>query len=143
MTEPISNPVDEAIVRFIRRHHIMTLATLGEQAVWCSNLFYAYDRERNLLLFSSDADTRHTREMEAEPRVAASIVLETRMVGKLQGLQIEGIVQHGDEQARRLYLKRFPFAAVMELNIWQLRPTTLKLTDNTLGFGKKLQWRQS
>jgi len=141
--EPKSNPVDEAIVRFIGRHHVLTLATSGKQGIWCSNLFYAYDRERNRLLFSSDIGTRHAREMAADPQVAASIVLETRLVGKVQGLQIEGTVEPGDERARTLYLKRFPYAAVMDLHLWQLRPTCMKLTDNTLGFGKKLLWKQS
>lgn len=135
-------PVDEPIIRFIGRHHVLTLATADEEGVWCSNLFFAYDKAANRLIFSSGTDTRHARQMSRNPRVAASVVLETRLVGKVQGLQIEGSVEPADDTARTLYLKRFPYAAVMELLLWQLRPDQLKLTDNTLGFGKKLIWKR-
>ena len=42
---------------------------------------------------------------------------------------------------RRCYIKRFPYAAVAPLSLWMLRPKMMKLTDNTLGFGKKLIWQ--
>jgi uncharacterized protein YhbP (UPF0306 family) len=63
----------------------------------------------------------------------------------LQGLQIEGEVSLAEgadlEAARRAYLRRFPYATVMEQPLWILQPTLMKLTDNTLGFGKKLIWK--
>lgn len=93
--------------------------------------------------------TKHAVDAKINPHVAGSIVLETKVVGKVQGLQIRGIMQqvstlseeHG-ERARRVYLKRYPYAALMELELWTLEPTYLKLTDNTLGFGKKLIWHK-
>lgn len=136
------NPVDEAIVRFIGRHHVLTLATSDSEGLWCSNLFYAYDKADGRFVFASDDDTRHGRQMRENPRIAASIVLETRLVGKVQGLQIAGTVEPAGETARAVYLKRFPYASVMELRLWQLRPDLLKLTDNTLGFGKKRIWKR-
>jgi uncharacterized protein YhbP (UPF0306 family) len=82
--------------------------------------------------------------MSACGRIAAAIALETRVVGRLQGLQIEGEVRMAEgvelAAARRAYLKRFPYAAVMEQPLWILEPAMMKLTDNTLGFGKKLIW---
>jgi uncharacterized protein YhbP (UPF0306 family) len=80
--------------------------------------------------------------MVAQPKVAASILLETRIVGRIRGLQISGEVRPADEENRRLYLKRFPYTALADLHLWQLEPHELKLTDNTLGFGKKLIWRR-
>ena len=79
--------------------------------------------------------------MEANVNVALSIVLETRIVGRVQGLQITGIAMRGDDEAKSRYIKRFPYAAVAPLSLWMVRPTMLKLTDNTLGFGKKLIWQ--
>lgn len=79
--------------------------------------------------------------MLAERRVAASVVLETRIVGKVQGLQLCGTVARGDEEDKRRYLHRFPYAALAELTLWALVPDYLKFTDNTLGFGKKLIWK--
>lgn len=133
--------VDERIARFLSRHHVLTLATAADGAPYCANAFYVYDRRRNRLVFTSDLSTRHAREMLAERRVAASVVLETRVVGKVQGLQLCGTAARGDEEDKRRYLRRFPYAALAELTLWALTPDYLKFTDNTLGFGKKLIWK--
>ena len=136
------NPIDERFAKFIAKHHVLTVATVGEAAMpYVANCFYAYDRRRNLFIFTSAETTRHGREMAANSRVALSIVLETRIVGRVQGLQVEGIAERGDEEAKSHYLKRFPYAAVAPLELWMVRPTMFKLTDNTLGFGKKLIWQ--
>jgi uncharacterized protein YhbP (UPF0306 family) len=108
---------------------------------YVANCFYAYDAKRNLFIFTSDLATRHGAEMAADGRVALSIVLETRVVGRVQGLQIVGRAEHGDDEARKCYIKRFPYAAMADLEIWMVAPTMMKLTDNTLGFGKKLIWQ--
>ena len=134
--------IDERIVKFIKRHHVLTLATattVGEP--YCANAFYTYDTERNRFIFTSDDATRHVQDMLTNSRVAASVVLETRIVGKVQGLQICGTAMRGDETDRKAYLRRFPYAAAVgELHLWHIEPDFLKLTDNTLGFGKKLIW---
>ena len=132
--------VDKKNVAFIRRHHVLTLATSVEGEPYCAACFYAYDKERNRLIFTSDDTTRHAQQMIANAKVAIGITLETRVVGKVQGAQICGIAERGDEEDRRNYIKRFPYAAVAPLNIWAVVPTFIKLTDNTLGFGKKLIW---
>lgn len=132
--------INERFVRFLRRHHVLTLATAAEGAPYCSNAFYCYEKERNLIVFTSDPATRHAQEMERNPRIAASVVLETKIVGRVQGLQLCGTATRADETAKRAYLKRFPYAALAELTLWAIEPDFMKLTDNTLGFGKKLIW---
>ena len=133
--------VDKRITDFIKRHHVLTLATVSsEGAPYCAACFYAYDKERNRLIFTSDDSTRHAQQMLENKMVAIGITLETRIVGKVQGAQICGIAERGDEKDKATYIKRFPYAAVAPLNIWAVEPTFVKLTDNTLGFGKKLIW---
>jgi uncharacterized protein YhbP (UPF0306 family) len=135
----------EKIEAFIRRHHVMTLATVGaEGRPWTAHVFYAWSAAEKLFVFTTDTSTRHGAEIEADARVAAGIALETRTVGRVQGLQIEGEVRRAEgtelESARTAYLKRFPYAALVPLSLWVLEPSLMKLTDNTLGFGKKLIW---
>lgn len=122
-------------------------------------------------VFMCNPGTRHGAEMEANANVAAAIALETRVVGRLQGLQIEGVVRRAEGNAernaksdeaednaerdvkrnagsgdagnaRRAYLRRFPYAVAIEAQLWILEPTLMKFTDNTLGFGKKLIWEK-
>ena len=134
--------MDERFIKFIRKHHLLTLATVnGEGMPYVANCFYAYDKERNLFIFTSDTTTRHGKEMEENGNVALSIALETRVVGRIQGLQIVGKAQRGDSKAQATYIKRFPYTAVAPLSLWMVAPTMMKLTDNTLGFGKKLIWQ--
>lgn len=139
---------EKRIVRFVDRHHVMTLATVAAGQAWCSSLFYAYIEERNAFVVTSALSTRHAQEAASDPRVAASIVLESRTVGKLQGLQIEGTMAAASAtdfaaEARRAYIARFPYAVFADLDLWIITPTHLKLTDNRLGFGKKLTWKRS
>ena len=134
--------MDERFIKFIKKHHVLTLATVnGEGMPYVANCFYAFDTKRNLFVFTSDLATRHGAEMAANSSVALSIVLETRIVGRVQGLQVTGRALRGDDEARKCYIKRFPYAAAADLELWMVAPTMMKLTDNTLGFGKKLLWQ--
>lgn len=136
---------EKRITAFIRKHHVLTLATSADGMPWCANMFYAYLAERNLFVFTSDDHTRHISDARRNERVAVSIVLESRIVGRLQGLQAEGVIRPaGEDEAdvRKAYLKRFPYAAVADLHLWVVEPSMMKLTDNTLGFGKKLIWKK-
>ena len=134
--------MDERFIKFIKKHHVLTLATVNSEGMpYVANCFYAYDTKRNLFVFTSDLATRHGAEMAANSSVALSIVLETRIVGRVQGLQVTGRALRGDDEARKCYIKRFPYAAAADLELWMVEPTMMKLTDNTLGFGKKLVWQ--
>lgn len=127
----------------------MTLATSIDDQPYCANLFYAWSAAAESFVFTSGHTTRHGREALANQRVAASVVLETRVVGRVQGLQIMGEIipvdldSESGKEVRATYMKRFPYAAVAELHLWTLKPDFLKLTDNTLGFGKKLIWNRN
>lgn len=140
--EILQGSLPEAIIRFMGQHHVLTLATSDKEGLWCANCFYACNKKSGALIFTSSPETRHGEAMSTNPKVAASIVLETRIVGRIRGLQISGEVRPADEESQRLYLKRFPYTALADLHLWQLEPHELKLTDNTLGFGKKLIWRR-
>ena len=135
--------VDKRIVDFIKRHHVLTLATVSSEGEpYCAACFYAYDKERNRLIFTSDDSTHHAQQMLENNKVAVGITLETRIVGKVQGAQICGSVKPAQEGDKTLYIKRFPYALVADLTLWRLEIEYVKLTDNTLGFGKKLIWQK-
>ena len=139
----MSLPCDR-IVKFIRRHHVMTLATSVGGDPWCANLFYAYMPRENLFVFTSERSTKHAADALANNKVAGSIVLETKVVGRVQGVQLEGVMRGAAESgiagAKAAYLKKFPYAAAFPLELWTIEPTLMKFTDNTLGFGKKIIW---
>jgi uncharacterized protein YhbP (UPF0306 family) len=139
--------IDRKVIRFFRRHHVLTVATTVNNEPWCANCFYAYLEEENALVFTTDMDTRHGKEFVMNPLIAGSVVLETMVIGKIRGIQFQGQVSEPEgemlSKARKAYLKRFPPAILMDTHLWIVRLTHIKMTDNRLGFGKKVIWTQS
>lgn len=139
--------IDRVIVKFFRKHHVLTIATSVNNEPWCANCFYVYLEEENSLVFTTDRETRHGKEFLLNKDVAGSVVLETMIIGKIRGIQFRGIVSEVEEEissrAKNAYLKRFPPAALMDTHLWIVKLTHIKMTDNRFGFGKKLVWNAS
>ncbi len=140
----INESVPQKIVTFIEEHHVLTLATFGGDIPYCANCFYVYNKEDNCFICLSDTNTKHISDLLYLTKVAGSIVLETKTVGKIQGLQfnatIEQPLEDAYKKAKHLYLKKYPYAVLSNTQIWCIRPYFLKYTDNRLGFGKKIIW---
>jgi len=138
--------IDSKVIEFINEHHVLTLATSRNNEPYCANCFYVYLEDENVFVFTSDLETKHIQDVELQNKVAASIVLETKMVGKIQGIQLTGILFMPENELKqkisKAYLKKYPFAVLMKTTLWVLEPDFLKFTDNRLGFGKKLIWKK-
>jgi uncharacterized protein YhbP (UPF0306 family) len=138
--------IDSRFIKFFRKHHVLTIATAVENEPWCANCFYVYLEKENALVFTTDADTRHGKEFIKNPQVAGSVVLETMVIGKIRGIQFQGVVSEPEgellSKAKWAYLKRFPPAALMDTHLWIVKLTLIKMTDNRLGFGKKIIWTE-
>jgi uncharacterized protein len=136
--------IDSRITRFFRKHHVLTIATSVNDIPWCANCFYVYLEEENTLVFTTDGSTRHGREFIENPVVSGSVVLETMIIGKIRGIQFTGRISEPEglllDKAKSAYLKNFPVATLMDTRIWMVKLSHIKMTDNRLGFGKKLIW---
>lgn len=131
------------IERFVKKHHLLSLATVYED-VWCASLFYAFDSENIAFVVASDPETIHMDNVAKNSRISGTVALETKTVGKIQGIQFGGEMIRCDTAAQRdLYFKAFPYARIMNPTLWMIRLDEIKMTDNTLGFGKKLIWKRS
>ena len=138
---------DKIIIEFLKKHHVLTLATSVDNQPWCCNCFYAFLKEEMVLVFTSDEKTKHIQNSLQNCKVAGSVVLETSVVGKIQGIQLTGTLNESQgELATKVqltYLKRFPFAVLSNTKLWVFSIETAKMTDNRLGFGKKILWHRS
>ncbi len=138
---------EKRITDFLKEHHVLTLATnIGDES-WCSNCFYTYIDDEASFLFTSDSDTKHIQMGLENPNVSGSVVLETKVVGKIRGIQFTGELQKVENtehsKYRLKYLKKFPFAIIINTDLWIVKLNQIKMTDNRLGFGKKLYWNIS
>lgn len=139
------NTPNNRIVEFINKHHVLTLATCHNEEPWCASCFYVYMEDECSFVISSNFNTKHIQQASHNIIVAGSIVLETKAIGKIQGVQFQGIINQLQDQhlekARRAYIKRFPVALLKEDTLWSIDITLLKMTDNRLGFGEKIIWK--
>jgi len=83
----------------LRRHHLLSIATVSERGPWCASCFYAWDEENNTLVITSDPVTRHGAEFRSNPCVAGTIALETKRVGRIRGAQFTGTISEPEGDA--------------------------------------------
>jgi len=146
------NVFPKQIVDFIKEHHVLTLAVANDSDIWCSHAFYEFMEEELLFIITSEEKTRHIQLVtgsdadlgEGLKTVAGAIALETETIGLIRGLQFKAHISKCEEsylnRYRIKYLKRFPYAILKGGDMWLLKLTEVKFTDNRLGFGKKLCW---
>jgi len=129
----------EKITAFIEEHHVLSLATSFDDMPSVCSAFYVYDAQSFSFIIASSEETLHIEQAKQNPNVAGNILLETKEVGKIQGLQFFAIIQNlEDERLKKCYFKRFPYALTLLPKLWQIKVHRFKFTDNRLGFGKKI-----
>lgn len=134
----------DKIVSYIKANTVLTLCTARAGEPWAANAYYAFDATAMTLYVLTRLETRHGADMLENNRIAGTIASQQRNPARIRGLQwtaTAGMLAGAAEQAgRAVYDRRFPFARLQQAPLWALRLETLKLTDNTLGFGSKLRW---
>jgi uncharacterized protein YhbP (UPF0306 family) len=142
----------QGIEAFLDAYHVVSLATVGPAGPHACNLFYA--RDGLALVWMSDPDTRHSREIEAGSRVAATVAPDYADFATIKGVQIAGEAQRvadpGECQRLLALLEaRYPFlgqlaAAPPKLReayartaVYRLEPSRMVLIDNSKRFGHK------
>ena len=129
----------EKITAFIEEHHVLSLATSLDDMPSVCSAFYAYDAQSHSFVIASSEETLHIQQVKQNPKVAGNILLETKEVGKIQGLQFFASMHPlEDERLKKNYFQRFPYALALLPKLWQIEVSRFKLTDNRLGFGKKI-----
>lgn len=140
-TNILANSDLDKIDSFLAKHHVLSLATSSDGELSACNLFYAFDKAKLSFVVASSDDTTHIQNILKNPSVAGTVVLETKTVGKIQGVQFRGEFSRSqDKELEKLYFGSFPYALLMKPKLWIIKINYFKMTDNTLGFGKKIIW---
>jgi len=149
----------ERIARFLAARTTMTLATVGSDgAPAAAAVFYAHDDALNLY-FLSEERTQHGQNMLASPLVAATVQADGQDWRAIRGVQMRGtasLVAAGElAHAAAGYGRKYAFVATLlagsggpgvlagplsKARFWVLRPSWLRLIDNTVRFGFKEEW---
>ena len=130
----------QRVVAFIEKHHVMSLATTLNDALSVCSLFYVFDRDTNSFIVASSLETTHIKHIMSNENIAGNILLETKKIGEIKGLQFKGVfLPFSNSRLTKKYFFHFPYALAMNPTLWQIKLSSVKLTDNSLGFGKKIE----
>ncbi|MBL0356018.1 MAG: pyridoxamine 5'-phosphate oxidase family protein [Chitinophagaceae bacterium] len=114
---------------------------------YCFNCFYAYNSNERLLYYKSSGDTQHSAMILKNPAVAGTILPDKLNKLLVKGMQFEGFALPVDhpltKHAAAFYYKKNPVAVAMPGEIWTIQINSIKLTDSSLGFGKKISWKRN
>lgn len=132
------------ISRWLAKQHVVSWSVARDGELWAASAFYFYDPDKVVFYLLSDENTRHAQMSGKRARVAGTVNGQPRSIALIRGVQFRGEIRllEGEESdaARARYYRRFPVARAMSASVWEIRLDELKLTDNTLGFGKKIHW---
>ena len=138
--------MDERIINFIETQTVVSVACIdGDHLPYCFSCFYAFDKENSLLHFKTSANTNHVQLLYRNKHVAGTIQPDKLNRLAIKGIQFTGkVIDINDNlgiNANAIYHKKYPFALAMAGEVWTIQLESIKMTDNTLGFGKKLLWK--
>src|ERR1035437_8914452 len=124
MKEIESAQIDKKISAFILAQTALTIATSVDNVPYCATCFYAYIEKENLLIFKSETETKHISDAVSNNQVAGSILVDKTEIGKIKGIQFNGIfLTPKDAQlkdAQKAYYFKYPYAAAMKGDLWAI-----------------------
>lgn len=138
--------MNKKIIEFLDKNRNLTLATCIDNKPYCANLFYAFETGKAWLIFKSDKKTIHIQQALLNQHVAGTISPDKLDIKKIQGVQFTGkmtvMTDSIKSAAEKSYYKKYPFALAFKGELWVIQIDSIKMTDNTLGFGSKLTWQR-
>ncbi len=139
--------MNENISRYLSQQTCATIGCTDEQGMpYCFNCYYAFNEEEGLLYFKSSEDAYHMQLMKQNHRVAGTILPDKLSKLVIKGVQLQGELLDTENplahKAAMMYHQKHPLSLAVPGKVWTIRFNALKMTDSTLGIGKKICWRR-
>ena len=137
--------MERRMISFIEEQRVATICVVDEEnKPYCFSCFYAFDTEKELFYFKSSLNTHHGHLLRKQPVIAGTIQPDKLNPLAIKGVQFTGMIVDSTNglsaEASRFYHQKYPFALAMPGKVWVVQPGFIKMTDATLGFGKKIVW---
>ena len=134
------------ICDFIKNNHLLTLCTNSYSDLWCAHCYYIFDSNKMSLFIMTSESSHHSQLMILNKNIAGTIAPQPENISDIKGIQFKGHIEKltntEAETAKNLYYNIFCSAKFISAPIWEIELTMIKMTDNSLGFGKKLFWQR-
>jgi len=139
--------MNETIIHFLQQQSCATICCVDEQGKpYCFNCFYEFNSGMGMLYFKSSAASRHSALLKKSPFIAGTILPDKLNKFLVKGVQFDGNILNENHplagQASAYYHKKHPIALAISGDIWTIQINHIKMTDSTIGFGKKITWNR-
>jgi hypothetical protein len=149
---PHAEALRRTVQAYLAMHNVLSLATHGPEGPWAASVFYVHVEWT--FYFLSDPDSRHSRDIALNSRVAATINPDYTDWREIRGVQLAGtaaLVTNPGELARGFtaYQRKYPFVtherqtpaelarALRHVRLYRLVPSQLLFVDNSHGLGHR------
>ena len=140
-----------AALEYLHQHNVLCLATCAESVPWVAPVFYAVVSDK--LVFLSAPHTRHCKNIETNPIIAASVQEDYSEWVFIKGVQLQGIAslisESDKDRVISEYSKKHPvtganappqIAGALERISWYaISVQELYFIDNSRGLGHRDQ----
>ena len=139
--------MNNTIIQFIKEQTCAGICCIDETGKpYCFSCFYAFNAEKGFLYFKSSKESHHAVLLMKNPAVAGTVLPDKLSTLMVKGVQFEGILLDKEhpmvKNASVFYHKTKPMALAVPGDVWTIRIDSIKMTDSTLGFGKKIKWER-
>ena len=133
------------ITTFLQKHNTLTLATERNHEVFAAALFYVSVDSGKALIFVSNPQSDHIKNIENNKKCAATIQENNLDWEKIKGIQIRGTIELAKEKYWKIYLNEFEYIskseklknAMKKVKLYKLNIKWARFIDNSKGFGSK------
>ena len=133
------------IKAFLQKHNTLTLATERNHEVFSAALFYVSVDNGKAVIFVSNPQSDHIKNLENSKKCAATIQENDLDWEKIKGIQIKGTIELAEEKYWEIYLNEFEYiskseklkSAMKKVELYKLNIEWARFIDNTKGFGNK------
>lgn len=145
----------QLMLDYLSAHNTIVLSTYGEDGPWATPVFFVNRGFR--IYYLSEPTSMHSRNLQQNPLISASITEDYSDFRKIQGIQLRGhafVVESLKEKAEASvsYFQKFPaakriiqtpasFKGVSKALWYCIIPQFLKFTDNSNTFGERFELR--
>lgn len=139
--------MDKTIIEFLLNQNSATVCCIDNAGKpYCFSCFYAFDNLKGIFYFKSSANSLHSVLMKKNPFIAGTVLPDRLNKLSVKGIQFQAEVLDstapGVQEGMQNYFKKHPVALLIPGELWALQINHIKMTDSTLGFGKKISWNR-
>lgn len=137
--------MNEKINLFLQKQTCSSISCIDEEgSPYCFSCYFYFNADTGTLSFKSSTDSYHANLLRNNPNVAGTVLPDKLNKLSTKGIQFRGILLNTDDELARdaasKYHRHHPLALALKGEVYTIKLNQIKMTDSSMGFGKKIHW---